>query len=73
MTGLPHLLCASETTRVKHALGEAERVLSSVSRDKSSSEQELSRLFDPAWYGREGEWKKLSGTCVEKDTGEYVA
>jgi len=23
-------------------------------------------------YGREGEWKKLEGTCLEKDTGEYT-
>jgi hypothetical protein len=24
-------------------------------------------------FGKNGEWKKLEGTCLEKDTGEYVS
>ena len=24
-------------------------------------------------FGKQGEWKKLEGTCLEKDMGEYVA
>ena len=39
-------------------------------REKEDKEKELSRLFDPEWYGPEGEWKKLSGTCIEKEAGE---
>ncbi|KAG1753222.1 glucosidase II beta subunit-like-domain-containing protein [Suillus lakei] len=29
-------------------------------------------LFDPDGFGSEGEWKKLDGMCLSKDTGEYT-
>ncbi|KAH9938712.1 endoplasmic reticulum protein [Fomitopsis serialis] len=29
-------------------------------------------LISPEWYGLEGEWKKLDGMCLTKDTGEWV-
>jgi protein kinase C substrate 80K-H len=32
----------------------------------------LEKLFDPEWFGTEGEWKKLENMCLAKDTGEYV-
>ncbi|KAG8832269.1 hypothetical protein FRC17_001628 [Serendipita sp. 399] len=32
----------------------------------------LNRLFDPEWFGADGAWKKLDGTCLSYDTGEYT-
>ncbi len=27
-------------------------------------------IFHPVGFGYEGEWKKVDGMCLEKDTGE---
>lgn len=59
-----------ETTRARDVLREAEKKLNDIKREKEKAEEELSRLSDPTWYGPQGEWKKLAGTCLEKDTGE---
>lgn len=59
-----------ESTHARDALRDAERKFNDVRREKEKAEEELSRLFDPTWYGPQGEWKKLAGTCLEKDTGE---
>lgn len=64
------LLRLADTSRAKQALNDAENALRSVTKEKSQSEEELTRLFDPTWFGREGEFKKLQGTCLEKNTGE---
>lgn len=62
----------TDTSRAKQALNDAEHALQHATKEKSSAEEELQKLFDPAWFGREGEWKKLQGTCLEKNTGESV-
>ena len=61
-----------DTSRAKQALHDAERALNTVVKQKSDAEEDLAHLFDPEWYGREGEWRKLDGTCISKDTGECV-
>ncbi len=33
-------------------------------------EGNLKKLFDPLYFGKKGEWKKLEETCIEKDIGE---
>lgn len=39
----------------------------------AEEESALQKLFDPVnGFGKYGEWKKLDGTCIEKDAGEYV-
>ncbi|KAI0699838.1 endoplasmic reticulum protein [Cytidiella melzeri] len=63
---------AADTTRAKQALTNAEQSLGTVTKAKSNLEQDLSRLFSPEWFGREGEFKKLDGTCLEKNTGDYT-
>ncbi|KAI0737137.1 endoplasmic reticulum protein [Irpex lacteus] len=60
------------TSRAKQALDEAERSLATATREKSKSEESLSRLFNPEWFGRDGEFKKLDNTCLEKNTGDYT-
>lgn len=45
--------------------------MSSLSESRKRLEKEKATL-DKDW-GRDWEWKKLDGTCVEKDTGECVA
>ncbi|EKM59554.1 uncharacterized protein PHACADRAFT_250133 [Phanerochaete carnosa HHB-10118-sp] len=62
----------ADTSRAKQALSSAENALRSAEREKSNAEQDLSRLFDPKWFGRDGEWKKLQGTCLEKSIGDYT-
>ena len=39
-------------------------------KEKEDAEKELARLFDPEWYGAQGEWKKLHDTCIDKEVGE---
>ena len=62
-----------DTSKAQKALNDARHSLDRVRRDKQNSDQALARLFDPEWYGAEGEWKKLDGTCIEKEVGEYVS
>ncbi|KAI9466553.1 glucosidase II beta subunit-like-domain-containing protein [Lactarius psammicola] len=63
---------ASDATRARERLNDAERNLDSVQKQMETARSDLSDLFDPAWYGAEGEWKKLHNTCLTKDTGDYV-
>lgn len=59
-----------DTSKQQKALNDAEHSLRLTKKEKEDKEQELARLFDPEWYGAEGEWKKLHGTCLEKELGE---
>ncbi|KAH9843751.1 glucosidase II beta subunit-like-domain-containing protein [Rhodofomes roseus] len=63
---------SSDTSAARKAYQDAENTLKSVKKDLDKAQNELERLFDPEWYGPEGEWKKLDGTCLTKDTGEYT-
>ena len=51
---------------------DAENQLRALRKEKESAQKDLARLFDPEWFGAEGEWKKLDGQCFSKDTGEYT-
>lgn len=62
--------CSLDTSKAQKTLNDAEHSLNLARKENADKDQELARLFDPAWYGREGEWKKLAGTCIEKDFGE---
>ncbi|KAI0092510.1 endoplasmic reticulum protein [Irpex rosettiformis] len=61
-----------DASRSRQALDEAERNLATATKEKSKSEESLSRLFNPEWFGREGEFKKLDNTCLEKNMGDYT-
>jgi hypothetical protein len=40
--------------------------------EQRTANEDLLDIFDPEGFGPEGEWKKLDGMCLSKDTGEYV-
>ncbi|KAH9978251.1 glucosidase II beta subunit-like-domain-containing protein [Lactifluus volemus] len=63
---------ASQATKARERLNDAERTLNAAEEQLEKSRKELADLFDPAGYGPEGEWKKLQNTCLTKDSGEYV-
>lgn len=67
---LPLTALSADSNRASDALKDAEKKLNDVKREKDKAEEELSKLSNPKWYGSDGEWKKLAGTCIEKDTGE---
>ncbi|KAF9506592.1 hypothetical protein BS47DRAFT_1425958 [Hydnum rufescens UP504] len=47
--------------------------LNVVQTSLADEERALHKLFDPVFgFGKYGEWKKLDGTCIEKDSGEYT-
>lgn len=61
-----------ETSSARQANNDAKNALSSAESKLRNEEGELSKLFDPKWYGSDGAWKKLENTCLSKDTGEYT-
>ncbi|RPD62087.1 endoplasmic reticulum protein [Lentinus tigrinus ALCF2SS1-7] len=63
---------AADTSKQQKALNDAEHSLRLTKKEKEDAEKELARLFDPEWYGAQGEWKKLHGTCIDKEVGDYI-
>ena len=65
-------LVDADTSKAQKALSDAQSALDKVRREKQKSDESIERLFDPEWYGSQGEWKKLDHTCIEKEVGECV-
>ncbi|KAI0676730.1 endoplasmic reticulum protein [Trametes maxima] len=63
---------SADVSRLQKSLSDAEHSLGLTRKERDEKEKELNRLFDPEWYGSEGEWKKLDGTCLEKEVGDYI-
>ncbi|KAG2147979.1 glucosidase II beta subunit-like-domain-containing protein [Suillus clintonianus] len=63
---------SAESNRARVALSDAEHSLKLVRDEQQDTKEGLLDLFDPQGFGPEGEWKKLDGTCLSKDTGEYT-
>ena len=61
---------SADTSRARTAFQSAEVEYNKVKRDMEKAEKDAQDLFDVTRYGKDGEWKKLDGTCLEKDTGE---
>ena len=51
---------------------DAEHSLQLVKKELETAKFDLDALFDVTGFGPQGEWKKLDGLCLEKDTGEFV-
>ena len=62
----------TDTSKTQKALNDAEHSLSLTKKELEDKQRDLARLFDPEWFGAEGEWKKLDHTCIEKEVGECV-
>ncbi|KAI8984963.1 endoplasmic reticulum protein [Trametes punicea] len=63
---------SGDASRLQKSLSDAEHSLDLTRKEKDQKEKEFNRLFDPEWYGSEGEWKKLDGTCLDKEVGDYI-
>jgi protein kinase C substrate 80K-H len=62
----------ADSSRAQQAFHDAENDLNGLKHDKENAEKAAKEIFDVKKFGPKGEWKKLDGTCLEKDTGEYV-
>jgi protein kinase C substrate 80K-H len=65
-------LISADSSRARQALTDAESELEDLKSDKETAESDALEIFNIHNFGAEGEWKKLDGTCLEKDTGECV-
>ncbi|KAF7354938.1 hypothetical protein MSAN_01408600 [Mycena sanguinolenta] len=63
---------STDTSKARQALTDAENALKRVREQKKNAEEDLEEIFNPEGFGTEGEWKKLDGTCLALDTGEYT-
>ncbi|KAH7931410.1 hypothetical protein BV22DRAFT_1077425 [Leucogyrophana mollusca] len=63
---------SAESNRARQALSDAEHSLKLARDEQKEAKENLDDLFDPEGFGPEGEWKKLDGLCLEKDTGDYT-
>lgn len=68
----PSLADATDVSRLRKLLSDAETSLSEAEERLKNAQQDLEDLFKPEIFGKDGEWKKLDKMCLEKDTGEYV-
>jgi protein kinase C substrate 80K-H len=57
---------------VRQSLSSAETALREAEDKLKNAQRDLEDIFKPEKFGKNGEWKKLDGLCLEKDTGEYV-
>jgi protein kinase C substrate 80K-H len=56
--------------KAKAELTEAETELANTKKALADATQDIEELFDPKFFGAEGEWRKLVNQCISKDTGE---
>lgn len=62
----------ADSTRARQAFNDAQSALERLKTDKTEAEGDIKDIFEVEGFGREGEWKKLDGQCVQTDSGEYV-
>jgi protein kinase C substrate 80K-H len=65
-------LFSADSSKANQLFADAERELESLISDKEKIDSDALEIFNIHGFGVEGEWKKLDGTCLEKDTGECV-
>lgn len=58
------------SSRAQQAYQDAENALERMNTEKETKENDVKEIFNIHGFGAKGEWKKLDGTCLEKDTGE---
>ncbi|KAJ6567298.1 glucosidase II beta subunit-like-domain-containing protein [Mycena vulgaris] len=63
---------SADSSKARQALNDAEAALNRVKNDKKTAEEDMDEIFNIHGFGAEGEWKKLDGTCLELNTGEYT-
>ncbi|KIY48740.1 hypothetical protein FISHEDRAFT_42747 [Fistulina hepatica ATCC 64428] len=63
---------STDTSRARNAVNDAEKELKKEQKEYAARVEELEKLFAVDGFGSDGAWKKLDGTCIEKDTGDYT-
>ncbi|KAF8966482.1 glucosidase II beta subunit-like-domain-containing protein [Flammula alnicola] len=63
---------AADSSRAQQAFHDAEHELERLKEEKETAENDVKEIFNVHGFGAKGEWKKLDGTCLEKDTGDYT-
>jgi protein kinase C substrate 80K-H len=63
---------SADSTRAHQAFTNAQSALERLKADKMEAEGDIQEIFNIHGFGREGEWKKLDGQCLQTDSGEYV-
>lgn len=60
----------TDVAAARDRFNNAERDLSSLKREITNIETTLGKFTADQWYGPQGEFKKLDGTCIETIAGE---
>ncbi|KAF8609488.1 hypothetical protein BDV93DRAFT_145846 [Ceratobasidium sp. AG-I] len=60
------------TANARNAHNSALNNFNQAERELKEAQESLNKLEGGGHFGKDGEWKKLDGTCLEKDTGEYT-
>ncbi|KAG8747892.1 hypothetical protein FRC10_010511 [Ceratobasidium sp. 414] len=68
----PSDLTSEATVKARNAHNDAVNTLNTAERELKENREALGKLESGGHFGKEGEWKKLDGNCLEKDTGEYT-
>ncbi|KAG9127283.1 hypothetical protein FRC07_015041 [Ceratobasidium sp. 392] len=71
-TSTPADSTSEATVKARNAHNDASNKLRTAERELKENNEALEKLENGGHFGRDGEWKKLDGTCLEKDTGEYT-
>lgn len=66
------LIQSLDTTKLREALSQAEKDLANSKKEHDNAKQDLDELFDPKFFGSQGEWRQPTNKCFSKDTGECV-
>jgi hypothetical protein len=61
-------LSLSDTVEARKIFDDISSELKNLERDLDNAQQSIERLSEG--FGPDAEWKKLEGTCIEKEQGE---
>lgn len=63
---------AADSSKAQQAYNEANNEVDRLKLERDNAENDAKEIFNVHGFGAKGEWKKLDGHCMEKDTGECV-
>ena len=62
----------AESAAARKANTDAASELATAELSLRTEETALTKLSNPEWFGKHGDWRKLENQCISKDTGEYT-
>jgi protein kinase C substrate 80K-H len=63
---------AADSSKAQQAYNEANNEVERLKVERDNAENDSKEIFNVHGFGAKGEWKKLDGHCMEKDTGDYT-